>query len=631
MIIYSESLKNFVDQAQFGEIAAAITRMYRKQLGRDPSPGEHRSWTNSLHFLAVVADKSGLDRNSRVSVEYQVPSSAKRIDVLFTGYGKNKSPAMVIVELKQWHKSEVTDQDGILNAPRYGHALSRGPHPSYQAWSYATLLQDFNEVVNTTPVNLYPCAFLHNHPLVPEGEGLLSSCYDEYLEKAPVFLSGRTEMARLADFLTAHLPYGDTGDVIDMVDRSRIVPSKELGRAVVSMLKGKEVFTLIDEQKVVYEAVKKAILNKKQKFVIIVNGGPGTGKSVVAINLLAHLTHSGRCVTYVTKNSAPRNVYESLLKEGKFKKKDISALFRGPDTFWKINEEFFDCVLVDEAHRLRTKSGIYSNEGECQIRELIQACKLPVFFIDDRQRVHFKDAGTTDAIRKEAVDLGLEVLEFTLPSQFRCSGSDGYMAWLDQWLGIRETANLKLDTSQYDFRVFDKATAMLETLKELNAQGRGREARLLAGYCWEWKSKKNSDAFDIVLDNGDFKKQWNLSSDGGLWLLNDTELNQVGCIHTVQGLEIPYVGVIIGPDLLVRDGKVVTNFTNRSSQDRSIHGLKKMYKSEPERALQIADEIIKNTYRVLMTRGQKGCFIYSEDPETRKWFSDALQKGNTDF
>ncbi len=209
--------------------------------------------------------------------------------------------------------------------------------------------------------------------------------------------------------------------------------------------------------------------------------------------------------------------------------------------------------------------------------------------------------------------------ELELSSQFRCNGSDGYLAWLDHSLQIRTTANTDLDGIDYEFKVFDDPSELRKAILEKNRKA--NKARMVAGYCWPWASKKDKHAMDIVFPEYDFAAQWNLDDDGMLWAIADGSAEQVGCIHTCQGLEFDYVGVIIGDDFVIRDGRVVTDAAKRAGQDRSVHGYKKMLKEQPEQARAVADQIVKNTYRTLMTRGQKGCYVYATDRETREYFS----------
>ena len=373
---------------------------------------------------------------------------------------------------------------------------------------------------------------------------------------------------------------------------------------------------LIDEQKEVYEssmaAVKSATSAKPT--VVIIEGGPGTGKTVLAINLLVSLTSTGLTGKYVSKNAAPRKVYETKLV-GSMTKSKFSNMFSGSGSFVGTDKDVFDFLIVDEAHRLNEKSGLYSNLGENQVKELINVSKCTVFFLDEDQRVTINDIGSKAVIEGFAKASSAKVEYYTLSSQFRCNGSDGYLAWLDQSLGIRGTANFDLSLKEYDFRIYDNSEALHHAILEKNTSNK---ARVVAGYCWPWTSKKNPTAYDIVI--GEYKRKWNLDQDGSLWIIAEKSVEQVGCIHTCQGLEVDYIGVIIGPDFIVREGKVFTDASARDQRDKSIRGYKKIAKKDPLSAKQITDQIIKNTYRTLMTRGMKGCYIYSTDREKRDHF-----------
>ncbi len=388
-----------------------------------------------------------------------------------------------------------------------------------------------------------------------------------------------------------------------------------------SMLEGNQEFVLIDDQKIVFETALKLAKEStsSNKNVLIVEGGPGTGKSVVAINLLTELTKRGNVTQYVTKNSAPREVYQVKLS-GKFTKTRISNLFSSSGSFYDIETNTFDSLIVDEAHRLNAKSGLFSHLGENQIKELINAAKLSIFFIDEDQRVTLKDIGKKSEIIKWAEALGAKVTSTVLASQFRCNGSDGYLAWIDNLLQIRETANESLEDINYAFQVIDNPSDLHKKIIDLNQEN--NKSRVLAGYCWKWISKKNSELKDIVI--GDYKATWNLNSHGQSWIIHPDSVNEVGCIHTSQGLELDYVGVIIGPDMIVRNGKIITDAMKRASSDQSVKGIRNRLKGNPKEAKQIADLIIKNTYRTMMTRGMKGCYVYSVDPETQGYFKKHL-------
>ena len=391
------------------------------------------------------------------------------------------------------------------------------------------------------------------------------------------------------------------------------------------MLKGNREFIMIDEQKVAYEEILRLSLQSQKDFkkrTIIVQGGPGTGKSVIAVNLLAELTRRDQFVQYVSKNSAPRQVYLKKLK-GQIKKSSVDNMFKGSGIYTEAENNIVHTLLVDEAHRLNEKSGMFHNMGENQVKEIIHAAYCSVFFIDESQRVTMDDIGSVDEIEKWAKAEESEVYYLELNSQFRCNGSDGYLAWLDDVLEIRETANYDLEGIDYDIRVCDSPEEMRELVIEKNEYS--NRARILAGYCWEWiKSGQNdTNCHDIKI--GDFEMSWNLGS-GEPFAVSDTSINEIGCIHTSQGLEFDYVGVIIGDDIRYEKGHVITDFNKRARTDQSIKGIKTLYKIDPDAAMRRADEIIKNTYRTLLTRGMKGCYIYCTDPGMKSYLKKRLEK-----
>ena len=289
--------------------------------------------------------------------------------------------------------------------------------------------------------------------------------YRYHTDLAPVFLKSDTE--KLQEFLSTHIRYGDRSKILYRIDNGKLKPSKSLADNLVSLLLGNREFELIDDQKIVYETALVAAANAKKKQVLIVEGGPGTGKSVVAINLLVELTRRERLAHYVTRNAAPRAVYESKLT-GSFTKSHITNLFKGSGAYTETPRNSMDVLIVDEAHRLNERSGLYQNLGENQIKEIIETAKCSIFFIDEDQRVTLKDIGEKQEIRDWAKRCGAEVTELTLASQFRCNGSDGYLAWVDHVLQIRETANRTLEDIDYDFRVCGTPNELRALIAEKN-------------------------------------------------------------------------------------------------------------------------------------------------------------------
>ncbi len=615
MIVYTSDKTGFMDDVISNDIGNVIQKAFFEATGRRTSPNEFNSWKNSLEKMYAVLNDDAIPASAEIAIEYTIPHSAKRIDFIIAGKDEARRDSAVLIELKQWSTATITEKDGVVNS-YVGGSNRELTHPSYQALTYASLLNDFNEAVERAGIKLHPCAYLHNYE---QDDVMQNEFYKEYLDQAPVFL--KSDALKLREFIKGHVKHGDKDQVMYRIEHGRIRPSKNLADKLDSMLQGNQEFVMIDDQKIVYETALQmaTTASSSEKKVLIVEGGPGTGKSVVAINLLVALNKKQLLSKYVTKNAAPRAVYESKLTKS-FRKSHISNLFSGSGSYTETEPNIFDALIVDEAHRLVAKSGMYQNIGENQIKEIMEASKFSVFFLDEDQKVTLKDIGDKDEIKLWATQLGAEVQVLALESQFRCNGSNGYLSWLDNTLQIRNTANETLADIEYDFKIMDSPNTLRDLIVEKNHES--NKARLVAGYCWKWKSKNDRSGLvqDITIEEHDFAMRWNLATDGNLWVLKPSAVYEVGCIHTCQGLEMDYVGVIIGPDLIVRNGKIITDATKRAGSDKSVHGYKKMFKEDPDAAEAIADAIIKNTYRTLMTRGQKGCYVFCADTETAEYF-----------
>ena len=617
MIIYSSTKQAFIQDFEQGvlvkKLHQTLTEKYRRV-----GESEIHSWQTSLSYMANVMRDIAIPDLAGVAIEYIVPNTQKRVDFIITGLDQNNKEHVIIVELKQWGEAfKVEDKDNIVSTYLRG-GLREVTHPSYQAWSYCSLIENFNEDVQTRPIELHPCAFLHNFDESISTE-LRDPIYSAILDISPMFTLG--QMNNLRNFIKTYIPKPDTTNIMESIEHGRLKPSKALQDSILSMLKGNKEFVLIDDQKVEFERIKKAALDaikNNQKTVYIVRGGPGTGKSVVAINLLAECIHNGYIAQYITSNAAPRNVYSTMLQKG-FKKTEIKALFQSSGTFHTRSKNALQIAIVDEAHRLREKSGMYQNEGEDQIKEIINASLFSVFFIDRNQRVTFKDAGTIDKILKFSTEQKALIYEGALESQFRCNGSDGYLAWLDNVLQIAETANYDGFEGDYDFRIFDDPNAMYAAIKTKNKIN--NKSRVLAGYCWDWPKEGRTASLvkDIQIPEHNFGISWNLEN-STTYAIDPDSINEAGCIHTTQGLEFEYIGVIIGDDLRYENGKLIVDINKRAKTDQSIKGIKKLLKENPEEGHRIANEIVKNTYRTLMTRGQKGCYIYCTNKGLANYF-----------
>lgn len=618
MIVYQESKKQFLYDVKLDLIEDKIEQKVREKLNKKTAHNEYLSWMNSMQYMYKVMEDKSIPEDSKIAIEYRIPNSNKRVDFIVSGEDGTGRESAVIIELKQWqHVEKIETKEAIVKTQLQGR-LVETTHPSYQAWSYVSLIEDYNEDVRKYKIDLKPCAYLHNYKL-ENNDDLIDSCYDYYIKKAPVFTRG--DAMKLSNFIAKYIKKGNN-NVLYHIENGKITPSKSLQDSLTAMLHGNQEFTLIDDQKVVFEKVLEIAKNDtSKKQVYIIHGGPGTGKTVLAINMLVAILNLDQNVMYVTKNSAPREVYRKKLTQGKYRKAYIDNLFKGSGSFTASENNDFDCLIVDEAHRLNEKSGMFQNLGENQIKEIINAAKTSIFFVDDYQMVTTKDIGSSQEIKKWCHFYDADIYEDTLISQFRCNGSDSYLSWIDNVLEINTEATDDFDYD-YDIRICDTPQEVRKLIFEKNKTT--NKARMVAGYCWNWikEGKNNTDYHDITI--GDFKMSWNLGS-SNTWAIDPDSVNEIGCIHTCQGLEFDYVGVIIGDDLRYENG-IITDFTKRARTDQSIKGLKGLYKKDKDKALSIADRIIKNTYRTLLTRGQKGCYIYCIDNNLKEYLKRRLKK-----
>lgn len=622
MLIYNGLKSDFMADTENDVLETKLYDTIKQKMNRSTGLSELNSWRNSLKEMYITLNDSAIPSDAGVAIEYNIPQTSKRVDFLISGYDDNNKGNVIIIELKQWEQLQAVEGHEAIVETYTGGANRRVVHPSYQAWSYAALIKDYNQYVQDEDVELHPCAYLHNYPR-KDNDPLDAKQYEDVLSDAPAFTYGQRDALR--NFIKKNIKTGDGEDTLVKIEHGKIKPSKQLQDSICGMLKGNKEFIMLDEQKVVYETIlnlSTKCQKDNKKRTIIVEGGPGTGKTVVAINLLAELTKRDQFAQYVSKNSAPRIVYGYKLK-GSMKRNSVDNLFKGSGCYTDAPLNSIGTILADEAHRLNEKSGMFQNLGENQIKEIIHASRCSVFFIDESQRVTTSDIGSVEEIEKWAKMEHSEVFRMELVSQFRCNGSDGYLAWIDDVLQIRDTANYDLEGIDYDIRICDSPMEMEHIILEKNSI-RNR-ARILAGYCWNWPKETRNDVNYHDIKIGDYGISWNLDG-GDAFAINPDSVHEAGCIHTSQGLEFDYVGVIIGDDMRYENGEIITDYSKRAKTDQSMKGIKGIAKNNPQEANRLADEIIKNTYRTLMTRGMKGCYVYCTDSKLSEYLKERLNK-----
>lgn len=627
MIIYEKTKAHFISDVDKGVIVQAIVDGFDRNGIHWGGPNEKRSWLPSLRSVRDVLLKSTVPGDVDVGIEYRFPLGGERIDFLLFGADETGKENIVILELKQWSEVSVFDpRDDILVSSDLKGGAVPSKHPCYQAYVYRNNLMDYAPEVSQKGVGVHPMAYCMN--LTEQYRSTLTNDpYAKWPQKARLFLCGDEEL--LAQEIDKYITRKTNGDQpLYELDQGMPVPSKSLQKMLSDILKGNAAFDLKGNQEDIAHLVDLQIataLATHEKKTILITGGPGTGKSVLAINLLVEWHRKGYFSIYYTKNGTPRKCYQKLLAKGDA---ELLASFNGmfPTqngiAAFATNENSVKVGLFDEAHRLQKRPFQYRRAN--MLRDAISESLVSVFFLDEDQRVTCNDIGSAELIRKTAEELGSQIIEgewYHLSTQFRCHGSEGYAAFIDNLLGIRPTDN-PYPPRDFEFKVFKTPQELKEALREKN-QGK-QTARMVAGYCYPWNLDHPERGLDydflIATPQGDFKAVWNLPGKSDIWAVRPESFDEIGCIHTCQGMEFDYVGVLIGRDLSFANGQVVTHQEKISTDDNTSK-----IRTCKDKAL--ADRLIRNTYRVLMTRGLSGCYVYCEDEALRAHLEELVAKG----
>ncbi|KKS83421.1 MAG: hypothetical protein UV59_C0040G0018 [Candidatus Gottesmanbacteria bacterium GW2011_GWA1_43_11] len=606
MILYEGTAKAYSDAVETNQIISKLEEAFKEKLGRKLPPNEIGAYTNSLSFMERVV---------RGLIEYVIPLTSNRIDFIITGHDEAGNKNFIIVELKQWQKADPTESEDIVGTFLNG-CIRETTHPSYQANSYKMFLSDFNENISSGNLVAHACAYLHNYEK-NNPEPLIEQPYTNIVEQTPIFF--RDDQEKLEKFLAKYVRLGKGKEIIYEIEAGKIKPSKNLIDHVSKLLNGNKEFILLDEQKVAFEKAR-TIAKNKNKAILIIKGGPGTGKSVISVNLLGALLKEELNVIFVAPNASFREtLVKELVKEHAAVR--VKNLFKGSSSFLEIDPNTFDTLIVDEAHRLKDKRA-FMYQGENQVEDIIRAAKTCIFFIDDEQSIRPEDIGSVKEIKRLAKEYHAEVTEVELVAQFRCAGAEGYINWLDDVWQLKETANYDgWERKDFEFKIFDDPNSLRKEIKSKNEDN--YKARVLAGYAWKWTAADagNQDAQvdDVEIPEFDFKMPWNSRKVGTTWAIDNNGINQVGCIHTSQGLEFDYVGVLVGKDISFdkENLKYLTDY-EAYKDNQGKQGLKE----KPDEL----NLFVRRIYKILMSRAQRGCYVYFYDKNVENYFRTRLAK-----
>ena len=613
MRLYASHTKEFLEDIKFNLIADKLSTSFVQQLGHRPAPQEVNSWRNSLRaFSSVVEQAHLLDHG--IVLEYQIPMTSYRLDCMLTGLSSVGKPSALVTELKQWTNAEVSETEDCMEVPGYSQPKL---HPSRQVGNYVEYLMDFHSVFYEDGYNLTGLSYLHN-ALSAMHPQYLDDAFRQLLDEFPLFHGDKSD--QLADLLHHELVMGSGEQVMHEILDSQIRPSKKLLEHAGAVIEGNRVYTLLGEQQEAYNAVRTAISGQfkdPRKTVIIVKGAPGTGKSVIAMRLLADLAKNDYDVRFVTGSRA--------FREGLIQSVGTTAgtLFRYTHNFKDIAFNALDALVIDEAHRIRrTSNNRFTPKSQRtdrpQVDELIGAPNVPVFLLDDNQLVSPNEIGSCDYIREAGERLGCRVMQFDLQAQFRCNGSSEYVDWIDQMLGTSTEPPTNLSRSDYDFQIVGSPRELEKLIRAKDSKG--NLARMVAGFCWSWSNPKADGTLENDVVIGSWKKPWNAKSTAGKlapgipketrWAYEAEGIEQVGCVYTAQGFEFDYCGVIFGQDLVRRNSQWL--FQKKHKKDPSLRG---------------SDDLlpyVRDIYRVLLTRGMKATYVHFLDRETEDYFRSRL-------
>lgn len=652
-VLYQAPQSQFISEVERNLVSQKM-RHTAEQAGIHSAENEIASWENNAPHVARLLTQCGA-KDSYVTFEFLVPFSRKRIDCMIYGTGEDDSENVIHIELKQWSNKTVgiADSDGnftaddtanrqpddvVFNVEAFtGHANRIVAHPSQQVKGYQGYLSNFIEVFSNHEVSLTGLAYCYNYAKNASPSYLYDSKYSTLLSQYPTY--AKDQFDELTEKLTGLLKKGAGLSIFNKVIQSPVRPSKKLLNEVKTMVENGDTstFALIDDQIVarnmILDKIRPYIKNGEfQKSVIIVNGGPGTGKTVIALHILAELakqTNNGQGlnVQYATKSA-------SLLGGVKSKVRPATRiLFQNITSYYPAvtDENAVDVLLIDEAHRIEKTTNTRYTKAENKtdlpmVDTIIRASKVSVFFIDDKQAIRGREIGSSKMIREAAARWKAKVEECTLTSQFRCNGSDNYMDWMEQVLYNRPVTS-KFKLSDFNLQILDSPQEMYNQLVEQDSVP-GQTARIMAGFCWKWSDKLDENG-DLIKDVeiGDFKMPWETHRNftrtprGYVkwyeWAYKPEGIKQVGCIYTAQGFEFDYAGVIIGPDL------IYNTETHRIETEKSATR-DPMLKNAPNEAIMTFDDYVRNIYRVLMSRGMKGCFLYICDENLRNYMKQLL-------
>lgn len=604
------------------EFITACQQRFTRSFGTPPSVEEVRSWRRSWPALLTALCSARL-AGLHVLLEYSLPATGERIDALVIGRSPDGRLCAVVIELKQWtHARTDSARCGLI-----GIGDRTVQHPARQVGGYARYLQDWVSS-DELELRVRGVAVLHDAPadLVKKLRELSA-----HGPSADFPVLGRDDLDTgtapklLAERLACTDLQPPAPEDVTAFLATEHQPSPGLLARAGRVIEGNDALALVGDQDLARQEVWHAVTDAQRrgrKSTIVVTGGPGTGKTVIACRLLGDLCsrHKANPRLLSPSGTLTRQLKRTVGDESRGL---ITTFLDKVPTSVTSNS----VILLDEAHRARTYPDHQRNKFPTTLGKLMDRAAVSVLFLDERQIVRPTEGITLAQLAQHAHDNDRTFRHIDLTAQFRCNGSTAYHQWIDQLLQPHGTVS-PWTGADYDLAIASDPEQFTEWVER--HQSTGHTARIAAGFCWPWDSPPTPPlrrevriAFDSPEGRRVWERPWNSRADEtGLdsadvparpfWATDKGGHDQVGCIYTAQGMEYAYNVVIIGHDLIRHNGRWEAR--PQASHDPALKQL------PPPRYLQYA----LNSYRVLSTRGTKGTRLYSTDRATQSYLEEVL-------
>ncbi|MEU9842967.1 DUF2075 domain-containing protein [Actinomadura sp. NPDC048032] len=585
-----------------------------KLFGIDISPGEKLSWRNSIPSVLEILISAGLGE-VMVILEMNVLSNDARIDMLVVGSNPSSphEPSVVAIENKQWSRARVNPRTQLIVHP--GAKRDGSLHPAEQVWNYCRSLERYMPILTD---RIHAAVNLHNAD-TSDIEAIRHPHFrlsKEIQDRVRIYGGDASAKAEFASFLSNTVRPQRAAEHLRDIKHAHVRPTDAFMRCVAQAVSEREMFVLLDEQQEAADRIVRAVgeaITEDNKQIFIIIGGPGTGKSVLALELLGRLSRLSRAAVHASGSSA---FGKNLRKYVGSREKPIAEIFTYFHNHRNRTRNDLHALIVDEAHRLRKDSNLRYTKAELrndkpQVHEIIEAARVPVFLLDPHQVVARNEVGTPELIRQAALELKVapeNIHEITLGRQFRHGNCPRYVDWVEQLLGYSPAPQPWQQGGDFQLLLAESPQDMENYLRFQIALG--HSARMVAGYCWEWtKQPLPGGRLSPDVKIGEWQRPWNAHKgnakrgipDRNMWPTDPKGFEQIGCIYTAQNFDWDYAGLIMGPDYTWREGGWTSgrNFDTRTGSSNK-------------------HDLIRNVYRVLATRGKYGVVLFSTDEATQR-------------